>query len=113
MTTKIRTAALFASTALASLITVLVLSSTSSQAQPGAQVQQLPRVVITGQVVRPAATLAVVDLPRVVVTGRVQPVVTAGVIELPRVVVTGYTTQHQPDSATAVVAQAAARAGGV
>ena len=34
MTTQIRTAAVFASTALATVITALVLSTTSSQAQP-------------------------------------------------------------------------------
>jgi hypothetical protein len=110
MTTQIRTAAVFASTALATVITALVLSTTtSSQAQVSPSVQQLPRVVITGKVVRPAAAPAVIELPRVVVTGHVQPVLTAGVIELPRVVVTG----RKVDSDAAVLAQASARSGGV
>jgi hypothetical protein len=70
MTTQIRTAAVFASTALATVITALVLSSASSQAEVSTQVHQLPRVVVTGKVVRPAATPLMIELPRVVVTGR-------------------------------------------
>lgn len=54
-------------------------------------VHELPRVVVTGTVVRDAPP-AVVQLPRVVVTGRVVRDTTAQVVQLPRVVVTGRTT---------------------
>jgi hypothetical protein len=87
MTTTLRTTALAATTAFATVLTALVLGSTSGQAGEAPVVHQLPRVVVTGQVQR--ATPVIAELPRVVVTGTVQTPRSAQVVELPRVVVTG------------------------
>jgi hypothetical protein len=88
-TASIRTAAaLFAGTALVTIVSAVVLSSAPGLPIAQAEVYELPRVVVTGQVQR---ATPVAELPRVVVTGRVQ---TAGaVVELPRVVVTGRIVQ--------------------
>ena len=88
MTRSIRTTALAASTAFATVVTVLVLGSTSGQAGQATVVHQLPRVVVTGQVQRSATVIA--ELPRVVVTGVKQATRTAQLIDLPRVVITGH-----------------------
>lgn len=88
MTASIRTAAaLFVGTALVTIVSAVVLTSAPGQPIARADVPELPRVVVTGQVQR---TAVVAELPRVVVTGRVQ---TAAVVQLPRVVVTGRVEQ--------------------
>ncbi len=87
-TASIRTAALFAGTALVTIVSAVVLGSAPGQPIAQAEVHELPRVVVTGQVQR---ATPVAELPRVVVTGRVQTAAT--VVELPRVVVTGRIVQ--------------------
>ena len=97
MTASIRTAAaLFVGTALVTIVSAVVLSAAPGQPIAHADLPELPRVVVTGQVQR---ATAVAELPRVVVTGRVQ--TTARVIELPRVVVTGRIAQEVPVMAQA------------
>ena len=89
MTITTRTAAaLFAGTALVTIVSAVVLSSAPGQPIARAEVHELPRVVVTGHVQR---AMPVAELPRVVVTGRMQTAAT--VVDLPRVVVTGHTVQ--------------------
>lgn len=97
MTASIRTAAaLFAGTALVTIVSAVVLSTAPGQPIAQVEVPQLPRVVVVGEVQRADR---VATLPRVVVTGRVQTAAT--VVELPRVVVTG-----RVEPAAPVMAQA-------
>lgn len=74
MTTTFRPTALAAGTAFATLMSALVVLSTQDTATP--TVHELPRVVITGQVVRDEAP-RIVQLPRVVITGQRTPADTA------------------------------------
>ena len=52
------------------VISALVLTSAPGQVQASAEVHELPRVVVTGQVQR-SDTVRIAQLPRVVVTGRI------------------------------------------
>lgn len=74
MTPSIRSTSLAAATALATVVSALVVLSSLDAATP--TVHELPRVVVTGQVLRDQGP-RIVELPRVVVTGQRVPADTA------------------------------------
>lgn len=77
--------------AAAALALLAAAGAALSSPQVSPTVHELPRVVVTGKVVRDAQP-AVAQLPRVVVTGSVVRDSATHVVQLPRVVVTGHKT---------------------